>query len=58
MQRYHAPHPVPGIPPPAAMYKVDPGIGVRTAVAGAGQPLPKPPCDFHPVCPLSLSPLN
>ncbi|XP_009601765.1 transcription activator GLK1-like [Nicotiana tomentosiformis] len=46
--RYHAPHPVPGIPPPAAMYKVDPGIGVRTAVAGAGQPLPKPPCDFHP----------
>ncbi|KAJ8532124.1 hypothetical protein K7X08_012047 [Anisodus acutangulus] len=41
-------HPVPGIPPPAAhaMYKVDPGIGVRNA--SAVQPLPKPPCDFHP----------
>lgn len=42
-------YPAVGIPPAAhGMYKVDhhPGIGVRTAPAP--QPLPKPPCDFHP----------
>ncbi|KAM3395640.1 hypothetical protein BC332_34226 [Capsicum chinense] len=38
-------HPVPGIPPAAhAMYKVD---HVRST-APPTQPLPKPPCDFHP----------
>ncbi|KAF7822957.1 Transcription activator GLK1 [Senna tora] len=35
--------PVPGIPPPHALYKVDPGIGVPTA-----QPGPRPLLDFHP----------
>lgn len=52
MQRYPGGHhPVPGIPPAAhAMYKVD---HVRST-APPTQPLPKPPCDFHPVC-LSLS---
>ena len=45
MQRFPTP-PVPGIPPPA-LYKVDPGIAVPTAPAG--QPVPQPPIDFHPV---------
>ncbi|KAL0399807.1 UNVERIFIED_CONTAM: putative transcription factor GLK1 [Sesamum radiatum] len=38
---------VPGIPPPAAMYKVErPGLGVPTVAPG--QSLPQPPSDVHP----------
>ncbi|XP_051152260.1 transcription activator GLK1-like [Andrographis paniculata] len=40
--RYPAP-PVHGIPPPATMIKVEPGIGFPT-----GQALPRPPLDVHP----------
>ncbi|KAJ6683360.1 hypothetical protein OIU85_007084 [Salix viminalis] len=42
--RFHAP-PVTGIPPPHAMYKVDPGAG---AVAGRHNSGPSPFLDFHP----------
>ncbi|KAH0743995.1 hypothetical protein KY290_031988 [Solanum tuberosum] len=44
-------HPVPGIPPVSShgMYKVDhSNIGVRSTATPPAQPLPKPPCDFHP----------
>lgn len=44
VQRFATP-PVPGIPPPHAMYKVDPGIG---SLAN-GQSGPHPHFDFHPV---------
>lgn len=50
VQRY----PVPGIPPVSShgMYKVDQSnIGVRSTATLPAQPLPEPPCDFHPVCP-------
>lgn len=43
MQRFGSPT-VPGIPPPHAMYQVDPGV-----VVPAGQPSPQPLLDFHPV---------
>jgi len=43
MQRFGSPT-VPGIPPPHAMYQLDPG-----AVVPAGQPSPQPLLDFHPV---------
>ncbi|KAJ4842006.1 hypothetical protein Tsubulata_050690 [Turnera subulata] len=36
--------PVPGIPPPHAMYKVDPGIGLPTGQS----PAPHRPFDIHP----------
>jgi len=43
MQRFGSPT-VPGIPPPHAMYQLDPG-----AIVPAGQPSPQPLLDFHPV---------
>ncbi|XP_076938981.1 transcription activator GLK1-like [Bidens hawaiensis] len=40
--RFPTPHlPVPGIPPPQAMYKID-------AVPSTEQPCPQPPLDLHP----------
>ncbi|XP_071701592.1 transcription activator GLK1-like [Rutidosis leptorrhynchoides] len=45
--RFPAPHvPVPGIPPPHAMYKIESGIGVTTP--SNGQSCPQPPVDLHP----------
>ncbi|KAI3718526.1 hypothetical protein L6452_19400 [Arctium lappa] len=45
--RFPTPHvPVPGIPPPHAMYKVDSGVGVPTPPTG--QSCPQPPMDLHP----------
>ncbi|PWA98627.1 GBF's pro-rich region-interacting factor 1 [Artemisia annua] len=44
--KYPAPHgQVPGIPPPHAMYKIDPVIGVTPHI---GQSCPQPPLDLHP----------
>ncbi|GJV62001.1 transcription activator GLK1 [Tanacetum coccineum] len=44
--KYPPPHgQVPGIPPPHAMYKIDPVIGVTTHI---GQSCPQPPLDLHP----------
>lgn len=42
--------PVPGIPPPAAMYKVEQaGVGGGVPIVpAAGQTLPQPPSDVHP----------
>lgn len=45
MQRFATP-PVPGIPPPHAVYKVDPGIGSLTSTGQSG---PHPLFDFLPV---------
>ncbi|KAH6833916.1 GBF's pro-rich region-interacting factor 1 [Perilla frutescens var. hirtella] len=40
--------PVPGIPPPPAMYKVEQGSVGTPTVPSAGQTLPQPPSDVHP----------
>lgn len=45
--RFPTPHvPVPGIPPPHAMYKIDSGIGVT--IPRTEQSCPQPPLDLHP----------
>ncbi|CAI9089326.1 OLC1v1023886C1 [Oldenlandia corymbosa var. corymbosa] len=41
--------PVPGIPPPAAMYKVDPAGSIGIPTAPTTGTLPQAPIDFHPV---------
>lgn len=45
--RFPTPHvPVPGIPPPHAMYKIDSGVAVPNP--SIGQSCPQPPKDLHP----------
>ncbi|XP_076901470.1 transcription activator GLK1-like [Bidens hawaiensis] len=45
--RFPIPHvPVPGVPPPHAMYKIDSGVVVTTP--SSGQSCPRPPLDLHP----------